>query len=240
MDEERKRKMIQIYFEDFPIWGLILAFLGFLVLIFFPQGFIIWLPFLAIGGYLTWQYYQDLPTDEQVDKWLEEDVKSIETMALSKLGTLEEATIKESLTLYKPIWWQVKNIPTTEIKKKLGKDQMARFSIWAFNINHLTEKYLGSYWIVWNFLKGKSAEESTDEFFYKDIVRVGTYKESQTLLDGSKVDIPSFVLKVSSGDAIIVQDITQWLAEKNVKTIQTPSIEKHLQAIRTMLRDKKD
>ncbi|GAG78459.1 unnamed protein product, partial [marine sediment metagenome] len=105
---------------------------------------------------------------------------------------------------------------------------------------HLTDKYLGTYITHLNFLHGKTVKESTDEFFYKDIVKVGTTQEEVTLKNGQKTNVESFVLKVSSGDSISVRDYTIKLEEKKgTKVIPTTPMEKHIQAIRTMLREKK-
>lgn len=165
---------------------------------------------------------------------------TMEMEALNRLGTVEEKVIKEPLTIYKPIFWNVPSVEPNEVMKKKGKDGLLRFSVWDAAIFHLTDKYLGSFRATFNFLNGKTVNESTDEFFYKDIVKVGTTQKSVVLKDGTKItDAESFILKMSSGDSVSFYDITFKLEEKGTKVIPTTPIEKTIQAIRTMLREKK-
>ncbi|MEM2144419.1 MAG: hypothetical protein QW279_03600 [Candidatus Jordarchaeaceae archaeon] len=245
MNEETKRKMIRNYFKPFPKWAIWMLLIG--VIVFFigisahtvgaiAFGLIIFV--IGVVGIVS--YSQGKPTDQQIDEWFEEDKKMLEKVALDRLGTVEEEAIKEPLTLCKPIYWGVEGIHPDDIMLKKGKDGFTRFSIWDVAIFHLTDKYLGSFKATFNFLNGKTVNEHTEEFFYKDIVKVGTAQESVILKNGTKItDAASFVLKVSSGDSIFVRDITFRLEEKGTKVIPTSPIGKTIQAIRTMVREKK-
>jgi len=244
MDEQTKRKMIRNYFKPFPKWTIWMILIGVIVFLIGTQASagvaVIGIVTLGIGVLGIVIYLKGKPTDKQMDNWLNEDLKMVEKVALNRLGTVEEEAIKEPLVIYKPVLWNIPGIPPDEVMMKKGKDGLARFSIWEVAIFHLTDKYLGSFHAYLNFLVGKTVNESTEEFFYKDIVKVGTAQESVLLKDGTKItDAESFVLKVSSGDSVSVRDITFKLEEKNIKTIPTSPIEKTIQAIRTMLREKK-
>jgi len=237
MDEQTKRKMIRNYFMGFPLWTIVVIIIGLPLLMLFGLGLIL----IVIGILGIVRYYKEQPTDQQIDEWFEEDKKMLEKIALNRLGAVEEEIIKEPLTICKPVFWNVPGIDPTEVMMKKGKDGVTRFSIWDVAIFHLTDKYLGSFHAYFNFLNGKTVNESTEEFFYKDIVKVGTAQESIILKDGTKItNAESFVLKVASGDAIFVRDITSRLEEKGLKVIPTSPIEKTIQAIRAMLREKKE
>jgi hypothetical protein len=100
---------------------------------------------------------------------------------------------------------------------------------------------MGSFQTTLNFLNGRTAgNEHTEEFFYGDITKVGTAKETLLLVDGSKfTDAEKLSVKVSSGDSIDVVDPTLRWESMGKKTVPTTSLEQTVQAIRTVLRDKK-
>lgn len=235
MDE--KRRKIFNYFKPFPKWTVWLIIIGTIALAGYGAGIVLLIP--GIIGLVL--YFKGKPTDEEIDQWLLEDSKEIEQLAIDRIGGLDEKSIKEPLTIYKPIIWNVEGIPFTDIQMKIGKDKLYRFSIWYFQVFYLTDKFLGSFGTTWHFIRGKSVNESTEEFFYRDIVKVGTAQESIITVSGYKINsAESFILKVASGDAVTVRDVTLSLAEEGKNPIPTTPIEKTVQAIRTMLRDKKD
>jgi hypothetical protein len=142
--------------------------------------------------------------------------------------------------MYKPVYWRVQGLSYSDVRMKRGKDGLMRFSAWEVAIFNLTDKYLGGYQAVLCMMSGKTVGERTEEFFYRDIVKVGTAQESYVLADGSKATgAESFVLTVSSGDSIGVRDVTPKLEERGLRVVPTSSMEKTIQAIRTMLREKK-
>jgi hypothetical protein len=236
MDEQVKRRRIRNYFKPFPSWAIVLIVFGVLLLAAYGAGIVL-IGFGILGIVL---YGKDRATDQEMDQWLEESRKTVEKTALNRLGTVEEEAIKDPLTIYKPVFWTVPGILPTEVMRKKGKDGFWRFSIWSVAIFHLTDKYMGCFRATFNFLNGNTANESTEEFFYKDIVKVGTAQDSLILKNGAKLtDAESFVLRVSSGDAVTVYDITQKLEKWGMKVIPTSPIEQTIQAIRTMLREKK-
>ena len=244
MDEQTKRKMIRNYFKPFPKWTIWLILIGVIAFLIGTKAgaSVAVLGLLTLGtgvlGIIIDQ--KGRPTDQQIDDWFKEDLERLQKKALDRLGTVEEELIKEPLIIYKPILCKVSGINSDEVMMKKGKDGLVRFSIWDIAIFHLTDKYVGCFHAVFNFLNGRTVNEQTEEFFYKDIVKVGTAQESVLLKDGTKItDAESFVLKVASGDSIFVRDITLKLEARGIKTIPTSPMEKTIQAIRTMLREKK-
>jgi hypothetical protein len=256
MDERTKREMIRKYFKAFPGWTVWFMGIGLLCLLLgiepsskeilyymdIPSFMVILIglimALISIIGIAF--YFQGKPTDQQIDEWLEEDKRMLESFALNRLGTDETQMIREPLTIFKPVFWNIRGISSSDISMKKGKDGLTRFSVWEVAIFHLTDKYLGSFHAIFNFLNGKTANESTEEFFYQDIVKVGTAEESIILKDGKKLtDAENFVIKVSSGDSISVRDITFKLGQRGTQSVPTTPIEKTVQALRVVLREKK-
>jgi hypothetical protein len=248
--------MIRKYFKAFPGWAVLLIIIAFLCLLFgiepslkeilydmdISDSMVILIGLIMalinIVGIVF--YFQGKPTDQQIDEWFEEDKRMLEHFALNRLGTDETQMIKEPLTIFKPVFWKIQDISSSDILMKKGKDGLTRFSVWEVAIFHLTDKYLGSFHAIFNFLNGKTANESTEEFFYQDIVKVGTAEESIILKDGKKLtDVENFVIKVSSGDSISVRDIIFKLGQRGTQSVPTTPIEKTVQALRVVLREKK-
>jgi len=241
--------MIRNYFRPSPQWPIWLIVLGVIVLIIglaIGKSTAVALVFvglvmagLGILGIVTSS--KGKATDQQMDEWLQSDRKEVEKLALNRLGTVEGQLIKEPLTIYEPIFWNTPGLHPDEVKMKQGKDGLLRFSAWSFTVLHLTDKFMGSFQTTLNFLNGRTAgNEHTEEFFYRDITKVGTAKETLLLADGSKfTDAEKFSVKVSSGDSIDVVDPTLRWESMGKKTVPTTSLEQTVQAIRTVLRDKK-
>lgn len=246
MDDETKRKMIRKYFLPSSSWGIWLLVIGVLVLIggaaaSSPGAAFAGVILLVIGVLGMVMTSKGKPTDQQIDEWLEEDVEKMKKVALDRLGTEEEQKVREPLVLYRPIFWEIPGVAITQVLAKKGKDGLTRFSIWRIGIFHLTDQYLGAYHTFFNFLTGERVRESTEEFFYKDIVRVGTDQESVTLKDGTPVELESFVLKVASGDSIVVRDSNFSSKGKRKMNVAPPKtrMDETINAMRAMLREKK-
>ena len=203
------------------------------------------LGFLYLKGKLLRKY---LPPDKQIDNWFHQDIKKISKIAQEKLDIEPEKLITQPIVIYKPILWEVPGIPISDIMYAKGKDGLLRFSAWEIVILFLLENYLAAYHANLNFITGEIFNENTEEFFYKDIVKVGTnYKEiphlpteNEALSKFSLLKLPkkvtTFEIKVSSGDAISVYDITKFL---DSKIVPTPSLDEAIKTIRTIVREKK-
>lgn len=248
IDDRTKRELIRKYFKPFPraeawvtVFGALVLFGGIAAAVSpgiaeAASGVII----AGIGTVGLVSYNKGLPTDQQIDQWLEEDRQVTMKKALDRLGTLKEETLKDPLEMTKPVYWNVPGLSNPDVRMKRGKDGLLRFSAWEVAIFNLTDKYLGVYKAVLSMMSGATLNDRTEELFYRDIVKVGTAQESYVLADGTKVTgAESFVLTVSSGDSIGVRDVTPKLEERGLRVVPTSSMEKTIQAIRTMLREKK-
>jgi len=242
MDESTKRKMIKNYYTPFPSWSIwfliiggVLFLIGFKVIALLFIGLIL----AGIGGFVIYNYNKGLPTDKQIDEWLNEDIQIIlKSKPLGKLGIDESQLVAESLAIPGPVFWVERGVDANEIVWKKGKDNYHRYSVWVLQLFVFTENFLGSYKCTYNSIRNAVVNESSNEFFYKDVVSVKTEEDSSnlTLKTGqAMVHAMAFQLNLS-GDKVRV------FINNNSAQISpewTGKIDSAVQAIRTMIRQKK-
>jgi hypothetical protein len=243
MDEQTKRRMIRNYFE--PLWTIWIIRNYFKL---FPKWMIVigvvFLPIVLIVGigFDIYSYARGKPTDQQMDEWLEEDLKGLEKKALNKMGIDETELVSESVQIIGPRLWDVGG---ADVFFKRGKDNVLRFTPVDVSIINFTQSQLLVYSCVLDLTTGNVLNESTDEYFYKDVVQVSTKTESRT------VNIPklgtlqlnaaeTFTLTTSGGTSLSVVLRDPTLIEKmGGGEIPTTRAEKAIQTVRKMLREKK-
>ena len=257
-EEKLKRKQISFYFTN-ALSGSIVALicLSILILIFVVFSIIsggnllapvsgnalillclMFLPLILLVVYIV-HIINNLPEDTQVDTWFKEETESLVKRALQLLGVEGKTLLSGPVVIYKPVMWKAKEINDEDINEKKGKDGLLRFSAWKFMIFVFTEKRLGCYIAMYDLIKGVTTKETTEEFYYSDIVRVGTDQETVTLLSGDEVHMEQFVLKISSGDIVSMRDITKLYETEKYKVIPTPKLEEVVTLIRKILEEKK-
>lgn len=178
--------------------------------------------------------------DESIlDKWLEEDITEIiRNRPYDKLGVLKEDLVADSLLVVGPIFWNTSGFSKEDILTKKGKDGFNRYTTWTIQIFAFTENYLCSYKCHYNWIKNTYINESTNEFFYKDVVSVktDTISSAYTLINGERlVHSEAFQLKLSGDEITVITND----ASLNTSSIMVSKAEKAVQSIRAMLRDKK-
>jgi len=182
---------------------------------------------------------QNIVSDSQMDSWLEDDIAEvIKKRPYDKLGISKADLVAESLLVLGPIYWNVSGFDVKDILMKKGKDGFNRYSIWTIQVFAFTENYLCSYKCNYNWIKNTYINESTNEFFYKDVVSVktDTVSSAYTLMNGQRlVHSEAFQLKLA-GDEITVITNDDSL---NTSSVMVSKAEKAVQSIRAMLRDKK-
>ena len=252
-----KRQQIKEWFDapkvEFPTKKLLIGIVSFIfgVLVIFatPQptaGVVI----ILIGAgiflfpYLSYkkakERYDARPTDSQMDKWLFEDLQEIiEKNPIPKLGLDKSELISESLVVPGPVFWNVPGFNSDEINRRMGNDNCFRYSILTVQIFLFTEHFLGSYKCYYNWHRNTVINESTNEFFYKDVVSVKTDTESTalTLMNNERLEhAQPFQLNLS-GDSIKV--IINNDSSLKTSSEMTSRVDKVVQSIRTMIRQKK-
>ncbi|MEM3112759.1 MAG: hypothetical protein QXY90_06945 [Candidatus Anstonellales archaeon] len=247
MDEQTKRNMIRNYFKPFPRWAIGMIVIGVVFLIgLAPEvgvgAIISGLLIAGIGGIGIYSYGQGKPTDQQMDEWLEEDLKGLSKKSLNKMGIDETELVSESIQITGPRLWDVGG---ADVFFKKGKDNVLRYTPVSVSIIHFAQNQLLGYTCVFDFTTGNALNESTDEYFYKDVVSVTTRTESKTVSIAKLGTVQlnnaeTFVLTTSGGTflSVLLRDPTL-IKKMGGGEIPTTRAEKAIQTVRKMLREKK-
>ena len=203
---------------------------------------------IALGAYGIYSSRGAKPTDQQMDEWLEKDLEGLNKKALDKVGTDESELVGEPVEITGPRFW---DIGGAKIHYKRGNDKIIRFTPLEISVINFTQNQLLAYSCVYDFTTGKALNESTDEYFYKDVVSVATKSEScsVTFKSGQSTKTiqldaaETFVLTTSGGTSISVllsdPKLIEQMVGKKGGEIPTTRAEKAIQTIRKMLREKK-
>lgn len=243
-----KRKLIQEYF-DAPkpklqilpiIIGIVLIFIGFNNhWLFIAIGVLIGL--IAFYNYYTAKKrYEARPSDEQIDAWFNESLKKIVSKGLDKLGFDENEIAGDEIIISGPILWNVNGVPKNEIKWILGNDGITRFSVYNISVFYIAKKGFGIYSSIFNFIRDVTVNDQTDEYFYKNITRVGTREKSSnyTLPDGKKlVKSEIFTLDVAGNSEIEILLNDPELEKFTGGRIDTSKTYKSIQVIKKLVRE---
>lgn len=248
-----KREQIKKYFKPFPKWTVWLLVLGVPLLAAHGLGLI-----PIIIGILMIVLYKKKPSDRQMDVWLDEDLREMETRALERTGLDESERRGETVVLTGLRFW---NIGGAEVAIQKGKDDIVRFTPVGVTVINFTEHQLIAYQCALDRMTGNPLSESTDEYFYKDVVSVSTQTESLTwdkamlssaglaktplagLMKQDRLQFNAakiFVLTTSGGTSIkVVLDDPALIKSVGGGSIPTERADRAIQSVRRMLRDKK-
>lgn len=196
---------------------------------------------LGVTIYRLVRYYTG-PDDETVDAWLRDDINKLVDQSYHKLGIEKKEELSDPLVIISPVYWHVRGIDIKEVALHKGKDNMLRFSVYQITVFHLHEYILGAYLCQYNFLRGASLNEITNEYHYKDIVSVSTQEVSSNyhLPDGQKlIHAQEFRLSVASGESIKVVINPDEIARNEKAELPPTGADKAVSVIRNMLRSKK-
>jgi len=201
---------------------------------------------MAGGGFGIYSSIGTRPTDQQIDEWLEEDLKRTVKKAHDKMGIDESKIVGEPVQITGPRFW---NIGDAKFLYRRGKDNIIRFTPLDVSTILFGQDQLLAYNCSFVFAEGKYLNEGTDEYFYKDVVSVSTKSESRSVtFKGKPVQLnaaETFVLTTSGGTSIsiLLRDpkLVEAMGIKKIRgdEIPTTGAEKAIQSIRTMLREKK-
>ena len=256
-----KRSAIRKYFARIPKWPAWLA--GFFLLsALMVDGIARFAPLLIAVALIVWliSLTSGRPSDEQVNSWLIEDLRSIEAQALAKSGLDRESLVRDSVVVYGP---RFRNTGGAKFGFRKGQDMKARFTPIDVSVLNFTEHQLVAYQCSLDFITGDPRSECVDEYFYNDIVSVSTQTEPQRYNVGDldkeilsrasrlkKVakksgalqvdDAHIFALTSSGGTAVkVVLNAPMVFNSMGGGTVSTEESEKAVQAVRKMVREKK-
>jgi len=239
-----KREQIKKYFKKFPKWAAWMVGIGAIVALVSGMeagGIVLGVVLVGIGGWAIWNSFQT-PSDSEMDAWLEEDLKVLNQKALSKTGTDQSELGGERVMVTGPRFWDVLS---ANVGYKKGKDGTWRFTPVGVTVLNFTANQLVCYTCSLDLETGNPLNESTDEYFYKDIVSVSTKTKSLAVKIGeASVQLNSaetFELTTSGGTSIevVLRDPSLIKHMGGGGEIPTTRAEKAIQTVRKMLREKK-
>lgn len=181
------------------------------------------------------------PSDEQIDKWHNDDLERIKKQSLSKLDLLSEQVVGDPNNPIMVVG------PSEGAKLTVGKDNIVRFSKHDIVIVYLTDYHLAAYSCTVNMETGLDMKEATQEYHYKDVVSVATQADNSRVFkvvhdgkDKPLADYQKFSLSVASGEKIeVVIAFPQLDDIVNNARLAPTGAENAVKTIRAMLREKK-
>lgn len=202
---------------------------------------------LAVAGIAIFLFmraraaYAARPTDEEVDALIEQDLRDLNQRALTKTGTDSTELVGESVFITGPRLWGV----SAPVAYRKGQDGVIRFSPVGVTILNFTRDQVIAYSCALDLFSGNPLNESTDEYFYRDIVSVSTKTKSHTYqVQGMGMvqmnSAETFELTTSGGTSVeVVLRDPGLIKRMGGGDIPTTRAEKAIQTMRKMLREKK-
>jgi hypothetical protein len=204
---------------------------------------------LGLGVFIIVDYYKKMPTEEQMDQWINEDLTATKLKSLKKTGIDSSELVHDQIVIVGP---RLEDQAGADWHIKKGKDNVLRYTPINVTILNMTANQLIAYNCCLDITTGNQLNESTDEYFYKDVVSVSTKTSSFTMkfskpttVGGVTLDQmqfnsgEKFILSTSGGTSIeVFLKDDQWQRDLGGE-IWTLDVEKAVQAVRKMLREKK-
>lgn len=253
MDDKQKRKKIRDYFSgkkggfNWPASLIVAGIIAFAMgvdndesLLCIGAGLVMLGGLMGAGALIS---RLSLASDQQIDRWLEEDLKEISKHALKKLDLSPELlTSKEPLRVLGPILWETSGVPDKDLLHRNGKDNVSRFAVYSVAMIYTAEHLLAAYECDFNMLKNVTLNEDTYEFHYRDIVSVTTHETSTSyvLPNNEKMVVgQEFKISVPGESISVIIDSPALFKITKGEIVFKDEVEKTVQRLRNLLRDKK-
>jgi hypothetical protein len=175
------------------------------------------------------------PSDEQIDKWMNDDIAKIIEEALRRLD-LDHGDYRANPLII--------GGPTQSKKNKYatGQDGKVRYSYFDILIVFLTDYHVASYHCSNSMELGQSETDNTQEFPYKEITNLGTQTVKELIYFAgddavSEKGFQKFILATSGANII---QVAYAFSRNNIDLeLKTIGEEKTIAAIRKKLQDYK-
>jgi hypothetical protein len=202
------------------------------------------------------------PSDAEMDRHLKADRQRVAQHAMRRLGLHEEElelTSEQADPLH--LRWLAEHGsgpptvvgPVLEAKKRIGEDEIWRFSANEIMVICPTADHLGIFECTIDYATGGMRDEEIREFYYSDITMVSLVNKPATQLAlhpldftgqrralVSKVALCEMQIAVSSGDrSTIVAGLSPKDGPRRVIKLQESHLEDVVEAVRKLLRRKK-
>jgi hypothetical protein len=231
-----KRAKIQKYFNSkFPKWAAWILAIG--ALIAFggmsnPDGggaLLTGIFMVVVGGFGIYSYTNTV-SDQQIDEWTNEDLGMLDKKALKKVGVDESELVGEPSIIFGPADFSV---------MKVGKDKRIRFGRVRGMVVNFGQHQLLVYTCTIDITTGNTLHESTDEYFYRDVVSVSTKTRDGQVGNVRLAEGEYFTLTTSGGTAAEIFLHSPEIGKRFGGEMPATDAERHIQSIRKMLREKK-
>jgi len=172
------------------------------------------------GGYLIYLQTGARPTDNEIDQVCSGQLKDLKEKALKKLG-LDEDQVKEA----DPITFNgyyYRNIRSGCLYHK-GKDNILRSSTYEGVMFFFSAEQVYCYEHRFSIVADEK-QESTEEYFYRDIVSAATKSETVTYRAGDKDEsysVEKFSLTTSGGTSISAAIHDMGTAERSINGMKS-------------------
>ncbi|NJL51839.1 MAG: hypothetical protein HC930_05700 [Hydrococcus sp. SU_1_0] len=176
------------------------------------------------------------PSDEQIDKWMNEDIAKIIEEALRRLDLEHDDYRANPLMIGGPT-------PSKKTKYATGQDGKVRYSYFDILIVFLTDYHVASYHCSNSMELGQSETDNTQEFPYKEITNLGTQTVKELIYFAgddavSETGFQKFILATSGAN--VIQVAYAFSRNNNVeRELKTVGEERTITAIRKKLQDYK-
>lgn len=196
MDYAKNQKYFKEASLKFPI---ILGIIGLILLFAGDETIVVGLILIAAAGGLAYLQIGGRPSDADMDKAVMSQLKNLQTRALKKLGVDEDEVREISPIMFDGYKYD------NGAKIKQGKDGKYRSNKYQAVIFFFSSNEVHCY--TYDFsLTEDSQRESTDVYFYKDLVSVSTQTEGTSYSVGkgksSQFDYEYFKLTTTGGTSI--------------------------------------
>jgi hypothetical protein len=219
MDPAEKRERIQKYFTratrpyvvPLVLCGLLLA-----------AGVVLRQPIVLMLGGLAFiaaviihgVKRSDRPDEQEMGRFLDEDLAELGRRAGQRLGLSRDELIEPPIVLGQGLifagWPEAGSIPPAHLPPaamKVGPGGALRLGAFKYQAFWPTAKFIASYTATWDFCEGRFHHESTEEFFYQDVVSVLWRRERRQAGEGEGAESQEFdvfALTLTSGHAVEV------------------------------------
>lgn len=175
--EDKKRRMIRRYFLT-PPWAL-MATISIAALLFSPLKLYLnmMLAGIIIAAIILYKASTDMPKDAQIDEWTVEDINNTCPRSFLKCSTDPPEQIRDPIIIIGP---RFHDLGGAKLAIRRGNDQKVRYNPIDLTIINFAEDYLTAYQCALDLTTGKALNESTDEYFYRDVVSIATETDSPT------------------------------------------------------------
>ncbi len=174
---------------------------------------------LAAGiGYLYWQY-GTRPTDAEIQAEIDKLGAGARQAGMSRLG-LDEAEID----LIPPVMIKGPDYAASRGAVKVGKDGIVRAAVNEVVVLFFSETEVHSYKSTRSLVDPNVHRESTDEYFYRDVVAVNTGTQSTKIpVEGKQIDarFETFALTTSGGTSITCSAYDQGTLNQSIQGMRS-------------------